>query len=380
MLERAPATLTRGGRFQLAGVVININGVTDPASRRQPCRRDPEETRQAHHNPDPADGSGLRLDGRDQPRPRCDWNDPAPTWDRIDNAYNVQSWSIDRGRPNEMSAPTPARPPSSSSTAPATSTPPTPAAPTTGSPRLTQAKIELQNQDTDAWSTLFRGFVASIRWTPYRSLEHANVTLELVDGLALLAACEMVPNGDFGDSVESGNIVFDEDLDLDAIGRDPATRPARTHQPGPRSGRLAGRAPLDLHRQRRPWGTPAYAPRSTVLSVIQDCADAEFPDAANVYISGPRGEVGDAPPGVAHVPRPVRPLQPRRRPVRHPHLAARRRPSRSRRRQTPCGSRRPWSRPSTTRCCTRRRSRPNSNIADADIAGQYVTDTAAVAD
>ena len=31
-VERAPATLTRGGRFQLAGVVININGVTDPAA------------------------------------------------------------------------------------------------------------------------------------------------------------------------------------------------------------------------------------------------------------------------------------------------------------------------------------------------------------
>ena len=35
--------------------------------------------------------------------PGADWNDPAPTWDRIDNAYNVQAWSIDRGRPNEMS-------------------------------------------------------------------------------------------------------------------------------------------------------------------------------------------------------------------------------------------------------------------------------------
>ena len=31
-LERQPATLTRGGRFSLAGVVININGVTDPAA------------------------------------------------------------------------------------------------------------------------------------------------------------------------------------------------------------------------------------------------------------------------------------------------------------------------------------------------------------
>ena len=146
------------------------------------------------------------------------WNDPAPTWDRIDNAYNIQAWSIDRGRPNEMSR---------TDTGQATIElvdrvgdfdPTNSSGAYYGLAPLTQAKIELQNQDTDAWSTLFRGFVSSIRWTPYRSLEHANVTLELVDGLAILAACEMVPNGSFGDSVESGNIAFDEDLETDASG------------------------------------------------------------------------------------------------------------------------------------------------------------------
>ena len=77
-----------------------------------------------------------------------------------------------------------------------------------------QAKIELQNPVTDAWTTLFRGFIASIRWVPYRSEQHANVTLDLVDGLAILAACEMAPDGSFGHSVDpQGNIVYDEDAD-----------------------------------------------------------------------------------------------------------------------------------------------------------------------
>ena len=181
--------------------------------------------------------------------PGADWNDPAPTWDRIDDAYNVQAWSIDRGRPNEMS-----RTDTGTATVelvdrtgdfdPTNNT----GAYVNLAP-LTQAKIELQNQDTDAWSTLFRGFVSSIVWTPYRSLEHANVTLELVDGLALLAACEMVPNGDFGDSVESRQHRLQR--------RPRARRRPDPDQQSPRPGRLAGHA----HGRSSPATSACGAPR-----------------------------------------------------------------------------------------------------------------------
>ena len=126
-----------------------------------------------------------------------------PDWERIDDDLQRAVLDDRPGPPQrDVHAPTPAPPASSSSTAPATSTPPTPAAPSTAATwgRLVQAKIELQNPITDAWTTLFRGFIASIQWVPYRSEQHANVTLELVDGLAILAACEMAPDGSFGHS------------------------------------------------------------------------------------------------------------------------------------------------------------------------------------
>ena len=113
--------------------------------------------------------------------------------------------------------------------------------------------------------------------------------------------------------------------------------------------------------------------------MIQDCADAEFPDAANVYISGPRGEVGDAPPGslTFH--------------GRHARFNP----------ETVDYDIRTWQLGDDQAAAadedTIRISPPlvasiddtllytsaiatNSNIADADIAGQYVNDTGAAAD
>ena len=153
---------------------------------------------------------------------------------------------------------------------------------------MVQAKIELQHPVTDAWSTLFRGFIASIQWVPYRTEEHANVTLELVDGLALLAACEMAPDGSFGHAVIEGNIVYNEDDELDAVKTRIGKVLDEVGWPGTLRSIFTGNVALQK---------TVYAPRSTALSVIQDAADAEFPDMANVYISGPRGEAGDAPPG-----------------------------------------------------------------------------------
>ena len=212
----------------------------------------------------------------------------APTWVRIDTTYNVQSWSIDRGRQNEMGR-------TDTGTAQVELVdrtgdfdPTNTGGAYYGLAPMVQAKIELQNQDTDAWSTLFRGFISSVQWTPYRSLEHANVTLDLVDAFALLAAAEMAPNGDFGNSVESGDISFAEDLDLDAVQTRINLVLDQYGWPSALREIFTGNVGL--------WET-IYAPRSTVLAVIQDAADAEFPEVANVYISGPRGEVAEAPPG-----------------------------------------------------------------------------------
>ena len=78
---------------------------------------------------------------------------------------------------------------------------------------LVQAKIELRNPVTSAWSTLFRGFVSRIQWVPYQTEQWANVTLDLVDAMAIFAAVEMQDNADtlWGDDFIDGNIVFNED-------------------------------------------------------------------------------------------------------------------------------------------------------------------------
>jgi len=212
----------------------------------------------------------------------------SPTWERIDTAYNVTSFTVDRGRPNEMGR-------TDTGTAHIELIDKTGAFDptnlgghffgrlTAGVPMgpLVQARIELQNPLTSVWTTLFRGFISSIQWVPYRRETHANVTIDLVDGLAYLAACEMAPDGSFGDEVFEGNIVFHEKStgSVDAVqGRinkalDQAQWPAALREI------FTGNVYLQ---------ETVYAPRSTVLSVIQDAADAEFPDVANVYIGGPR--------------------------------------------------------------------------------------------
>lgn len=211
------------------------------------------------------------------------WNTAAPTWERIDVNYRVQSWSIDRGRPDEMS-----RTDTGTATVELVDTAGDfdPTNPTGhfygrltpgGAPMgpLVQARIELQNPTTLAWSTLFRGFISAIRWRPGQTEQYANVTLELVDGLALLAACEMAPDGSFGHAVIDGNIVFDEDLAVTAVQTRIGKALDQAHWPATLRDLFTANCKLQK---------TVYSPRATVLSVIQDAADAEFPDVANVYV------------------------------------------------------------------------------------------------
>jgi len=211
-----------------------------------------------------------------------------PTWERIDVNYNVRSWSIDRGRQNEMS-----RTGTGTATVELVDTTgdfdPTN---TTGhffgrldggQPMgpLVQAKIELQNPVDSSWSTLFRGYISRIQWSPYQTEQWANVTLELVDAMAIFAAVEMQDNTYtlWGDDFVDGNIVFNQDTNLTAV----QTRINKVlDQMGwPPSLRDVFSGNVSLQQT-------VYAPRSTVLQVITDAADAEWPDIANVWVGGPK--------------------------------------------------------------------------------------------
>jgi len=219
----------------------------------------------------------------------------SPTWERIDLNYNVRSWQIDRGRQNEMSR-------TGTGTATIELVDKTGDFDPTntgghffcrldgGQPMgpLVQAKIELQNPVDSSWSTLFRGYISRIQWSPYQTEQFANVTLELVDAMAIFAAVEMQDNAYtlWGDDFVDGNIVFNQD-DGSAF-------------PGAVYGAVKRR--IDKVLDQMGWDTSmrdifygnvtlqktVYAPRSTVLQVITDACDAEWPDIANVWVGGPK--------------------------------------------------------------------------------------------
>jgi hypothetical protein len=211
---------------------------------------------------------------------------PTPDWERIDQDYNVTGWQIDRGRQNEMSR-------TDTGTArielidkigdfdPTNPTGAFYGRLTGGVPMgpLVQAAICLQNPVTSNWFTLYRGFISRIGWVPYVTERFANVTLDLVDGLAVLAAMEMVPDGSFGDDFVAGNIVFNADAGLDAV----QTRINNLLDQVGWDSSLRSIFTGNVALQKQP-----YPPRATVLSVLMDACDSEFPDIANLYIGGPR--------------------------------------------------------------------------------------------
>lgn len=200
-----------------------------------------------------------------------------PAWVRIDTDYQVQSYSWDVGRAYEFDH-----------TEAGTGQillvdingdfDPT----NTGSPLygrlepLKQAALALQNPVTTTWSTRFRGFIESILWEPFQNEQIANVTISLVDGLALVASAELVGGMGTGVPTYEGDIVYEEDTGLDAVQTrinavlDDVGWPAGLRQI------FTGNVKLQ---------SKVYAPRTSAIVPIMDAADSEFPGVANVYVN-----------------------------------------------------------------------------------------------
>lgn len=203
----------------------------------------------------------------------------APTWTRLDQTYKVTRITVDRGRSYELEK-------TGTGTATVELVDKTGAFDPTQSPLvdvMNHVAVCLDNPtDPNTWPLIFRGFVSIVRYSPYQDEKHANVTIECVDGLALLAAMEMTPDGTFGDAVVDGNIVFDQLDHTDAVQRrigDGSSYTGVLSQAGwPTGLRQIFTGNVWLQKT-------VYAPRSSVLQVLQDAADAEFPGVANVYVN-----------------------------------------------------------------------------------------------
>lgn len=146
---------------------------------------------------------------------------------------------------------------------------------------LIQAKIELLNPVTDELTTIFRGYVEDFDYAFDSSQRVNKLTLSLVDAFAILSAIEMQGDGTFGDPLppDVTGIFFD---DNEFVGKDTGSTTGRMFQ-------VLGNAGWPTELQVLFTGNVSiqeaiYSPGETVLDVIQDAADAEFPGVANVYV------------------------------------------------------------------------------------------------
>lgn len=202
------------------------------------------------------------------------WNVESPTWTRIDTVCSVLNVTVERGRDFEMDAHDAGRasftlldrtgafdPTHTSGTYWGLTVP------------LKQAKIELVNPVTLAVTTIFRGFVERWRYEPNQTEGWNRVTVELVDGMAIVAAAEILANGTFGDDVVDGNIVYQQNTALDAVRTcivgvlDDLGWPGTTATD---TLRAINSGNVGLFEK-------PYAPRTSSLSIIREACEADFP-------------------------------------------------------------------------------------------------------
>ncbi len=206
-----------------------------------------------------------------------------PTWTRLDDpaqdaqTWRVQSWSVKTGRNVELDR-----------TDPGSAT--IVISDRDGSFDLTnasglqasglapgrQAGIVMHDPVNDSWHWRFRGFITSIDVDLYTNTKSSTVTITLADALDWLGRVQMSPES-FGDPVPAGSegdiyypetsgaLEVSERLNdvLDTVGWPVALRRLFT-----------GNVQLVA---------TVYARRDQASSVLEDAADAEFPDVANFY-------------------------------------------------------------------------------------------------
>jgi hypothetical protein len=131
---------------------------------------------------------------------------------------------------------------------------------------LAPAQIVSVNPDTGVTEPVFTGFVETWAYVPDVTEKWMVLTVSFSDGFEPLTRAETVPDS-------SGTTVLQADLIDDRITgvlADYGWPPVPT--PGPI---FSG----NVHLQET-----VYNPQTTLLSVIQDCADAELPNAANFFM------------------------------------------------------------------------------------------------
>lgn len=145
-----------------------------------------------------------------------------------------------------------------------------------------QAIIEIQNPVTLAWSAIFQGFVGDWTYTLDPSAKFINWQLDLVDALDILDNAEVIPDvaGNTVPQESQGDCYYTgqgaDDRILAAIA-DVATSLFGVIWPATRLHINSGNVWLQ---------GVAYPARTTLLQVIQDACDGEFPGVGIFFVRG----------------------------------------------------------------------------------------------
>lgn len=217
--------------------------------------------------------------------------DPTPVWTYItEDSSRVASYTIDRGRQFEFDKTDAGSATVTVNDRDGTLDPTNSSGPYFGKIEpLLQIIIDLWNPVASEYQTRFRGWIEDFNYTvaPFTHQVADNSTVGLtrleiscVDIFEILTAIEMQPDGSFGDDPTTagadatGNIFFDN------------TGP--TEHARSRVNQVLGNAgiPTEFYvcfTLNVDMRESVYSPSENVLQVIQDVADAEFPTVANVY-------------------------------------------------------------------------------------------------
>jgi hypothetical protein len=141
---------------------------------------------------------------------------------------------------------------------------------------LIPAAINVKHPFTDEQHTLFTGYIED--WGPYerpsKGRKRETLTVPLVDGFELLTQAKVKPSSDPG---HEGSLHYAPQHVDDRI----KAAAADADWPAARTNIFHGN--VDVQES-------SYSPGTSMLEVMQDAADAEFPDVANLWM-GKQGEI-----------------------------------------------------------------------------------------
>jgi hypothetical protein len=208
-------------------------------------------------------------------QPSLTW---APTWTRIDSYDSlVTSYTIDRGRQYELDRTDTGRAVVQITDRDGILDPTNPGGPFYGMIEpLLQALICRRNPVSGSWYTRFRGFVEEMDYSFDPSQQVNRLELSLVDIFEFLSAIELFPstNGDTPPEIDWADQVYYPAQPMDV----------RINQVLDESiGPVAKADYTVVFTGNVNVQEQVYTPGESVMTAIQEAADAEFPGVSNVY-------------------------------------------------------------------------------------------------